>query len=291
MASTVVKFPALPTGLTLTCDVVSLSTLSVLEAGIALTEASAIYSGAVVGAIAGQVLFVLKSSGTVFGSRIRTIADTVGPFVILTELETLNDDGRGVYPVTITIDDGTDPVVGAFVRVTSAGVVASGTTDGSGVVKFALDNGTYDVAIAAAGYEAGIEALTVSGVSSDTYSLTELAITPPATLLVSTGTMVCYDESGVAEQNVSITIQLIAGAGVAGYGLDTKARTDTTDVDGYVEFPGMIRGATYSVRRGTAVAETALTVFATRSTGAATTCVVPNSDWFALPEVIGTDAE
>ena len=33
------------------------------------------------------------------------------------------------------------------------------------------------------------------------------------------------------------------GPGTDGYGYDTKQRTDTSDVAGYVEFPDLIRGA------------------------------------------------
>lgn len=68
MATTPIKFPALPTGLTLTCDVTHPSTLSVLET-VSLTEASQVYSGNVTGSHSGQLIFVLKASGSIFGSR------------------------------------------------------------------------------------------------------------------------------------------------------------------------------------------------------------------------------
>ena len=59
-----IKLPGLPSGLTLTVDVVDTATLAVLEADIALTETSGIYAGDVTGAHAGRLLFVLKASGT-----------------------------------------------------------------------------------------------------------------------------------------------------------------------------------------------------------------------------------
>ena len=55
--------------------------------------------------------------------------------------------GNGPTSYTLTVDDGTDPLDGVFVRVTTdvAGAVtaASGTTDASGEVTFMLDNATY----------------------------------------------------------------------------------------------------------------------------------------------------
>lgn len=294
MASTVVNFPGIPTGLTLTTDVCSPTSLAVEET-VTLTEASGIYSGVVAGAIAGQKVFVMKASGTRFGSRVRTIADTVGPFTILSDLEASRDDGRGTYPVTITVNDGAAAVVGASVRVTATGVDATGTTITGGIATLALSNGTYVVTITAVGFEPLIDSLVVSGVSSDAYSLTELDITPPASALVSTGIMVVYDEDGVIESGVPISIQLTSGPGDDGYGWDTKVRTETSAVTtGLVQFTGMIRGATYTVWRGeqaSGVTVSAVSGFSTRSSITSVTCVVPDSASFNLPEVIGTDAE
>lgn len=288
MSTTPIKFPGLPTGLTLTCDVVHPQTLAVEET-VTLTEASAVYSGNVTGAISGQKIFVMKASGSIIGSRLRTIEDTTATFIILSELETYASDGRGAYPVTITIDDGTDPVVGATVRITTTGLVTTKITDGSGIAMFALDNGTYDVTITMAGYGAGVESLTVLGATPETYSLTEIVVSPPASALVATGIMVVYDEDGAKEQGASISIKLTAGPGTAGYGFDTATRTDVSDADGLVTFPGMIRGATYSVWRGVAP-ETVTALFA-QGSGSTESCVVPlDQDTFNLTEVIGEDA-
>jgi len=288
MATTPIKFPGLPTGLTLTCDVVHPQTLAVEET-VTLTEASSVYSGNVTGTSAGQKIFVMKASGVIVGSRLRTIADTTATFIILSELETYASDGRGAYPVTITIDDGTDPIEGATVRITTSGLVVTKTTDVDGIALFALDNGTYDVTITMAGYGAGVESLTVSGSSSDTYSLTEIVVTPPASALVATGIMIVYDEDGAEEEGASISIQLTAGPGTDGYGWDTAVRTEVSDADGLVTFAGMIRGATYSVWRG--VAATEVTAFTAQSSSDASECVVPlDQDTFSLPEVTGEDA-
>lgn len=291
MATTAIKIPALPSGLTLTCDVCNLTSLAVLQT-VALTEAAAIYNGDVTATIAGQFLFILKASGTIIGYRIRTIADDAGPYVILTELEQLASDGRGPNIVTITIDDGTDPVAGATVRITTSGFRVTGITNGSGVVVFALEDDTYDVVISKPGFEALIDSLTVSGATPETYSLTELVITPPSSALVATGVMIVYDEFGEIEEDVPISVQMTAGPGTAGYALDTKARTETSAATtGLIEFAGLIRGATYAIWRADSAAASTELIFATRSSSARNTFVVPNLDTFNLSEVIGTDAE
>lgn len=291
MTTTAIKFPALPPGLTLTCDVLSLSSLAVLQAAIALTESAGIYSGNVTAAVSAQVLFLLKSSGTIIGYRIRTIADDVGPYVILTELEQLASDGRGPNIVTLTIDDGTDPLPGATVRITASGFRVTGTTNGSGVVVFALEDDTFDVVISKPGFGAEIDTLTVSGATTDTFSLTELVVTPPTSALLATGLMIVYDELGEIEADVPISIQLVSGPGTAGYALDTRPRSAVSDVDGLVEFIGLIRGATYAIWRAAAAGTETALVFATRSISTRQTFVVPNLDTFNLPEIIGADAE
>ncbi len=290
MTTTAIKFPALPAGMTLTTELQNLATLSVLET-VSLTEASGVYSGDVTGTHSGQLLFVLKSGSAVIGHRVRTIADDAGPYIILTELETLASDGRGARVVTITIDDGTDPVVGATVGIYGAGVSVTGTTNGSGVVKFALNDGDYDVIIEAVGYEIAIETLTVSGATPETYSLTAYAVTLPDSPLLATGIGIVYDETETPEPNVPVSIQKTAGPGIAGNILDTKVRTFYSDESGVVTIPRLRRGATYAIWRGAEATSSTDMIFATRSSGARKTFVVDNFDIVNLPELLGLDAE
>lgn len=294
MATTPIKFPGLPTGMTLTVEVTHPSTLTVEET-VTLTEASGVYSGSVTGTSSGQKIFVMKASGSTFGSRIRTIEDTTATFIILSELETYASDGRGAYPVTITIDDGTDPVEGAFVQVFGTGIYGSGTTNASGIAKLALNDGDYDVTVAKVGFPSAYESLTVSGATSDTYSLTATPITesPPGT---GTGWMYVYDETMEVEEGVPISIQMSAGPGDDGRGLDQKIRTETSDEDGLVEFPGMLHGATYRVWRGPAENPATSTVvqdvfFGAQTRDTSLTIVVPVAGTFPLIEVLGTDTE
>ena len=290
MATTPIKFPALPTGLTLTCDVVHPTTLAVEET-VTLTEASSIYSGSITGTSSGQKIFVMKASTAIIGSRIRTIADDTTTYIILSELETYASDGRGAYPVTITIDDGVNPISGATVRVTTDGLVATKVTSASGIALFALDNGSYDVTITQPGYGAGVETLTVSGATADTYTLVVISVTPPASSLVATGVMVVYDELGAVEQGASIYVKLTSGPGTAGYGYDTATRTEVSDASGLVEFAGMIRGATYRVWRAAGAGTAGQAFFGNTASASDPTIVVPlDQDSFNLPEVTGEDA-
>ena len=290
MTTTVIKIPDLPTGLTLTVKLVNMTTLALLET-VTLAEVGESYNGNVTGTHAGQLLFKILSGGMLVGSRIRTIADDAGPYVILTELEQLASDGRGARVVTITIDNGTGPVVGAVVAIYAAGISVTKTTNGSGVVKFALNDGDYDVIIEKNGYEIAIESLTVSGATSDTYSLTALEITPPASPLLATGIGIVYDETETPEANVPVSIQKTAGPGIDGNILDTKIRTFYSDESGVVTIPRLRRGATYAIWRGAEATSSTDMIFATRSSGARKTFVVENLDIVNLPELLGSDAE
>ena len=93
MTATAIKIPDLPTGLTLSVKLLNMTSLAVLDT-VTLTESGESYNGNVAAAIAGQFLFKILSGTALVGSRIRTIADDAGPYVILTELEQLASDGR-----------------------------------------------------------------------------------------------------------------------------------------------------------------------------------------------------
>lgn len=290
MANTVINFPGIPTGLTLTTDVCNPTSLAVEET-VTLTEASGIYSGVVAGAVSGQKVFVLKASGTRFGTRVRTIADTVGPFTIVSELDQLADDGRGEHAVTITVNDGATGIVGAVVKCTKTGVYGTATTVTGGIAKLALVNGTYDVVISASGYETLTDTLVVSGASADTYSLTERTIAS-SDAGTATGWTYVYDEVLAIEADVDVSIQMIAGPGDDGRVLDTKIRTVASDEDGYVEFTNLLYEAEYRIWRGGAAEAETSEGFTVRGSTTSGTFVVPDAvDSFAMAEVLGIDAE
>lgn len=121
---------------------------------------------------------------------------------------------------------------------------------------------------------------------------TELPVNPSDDELLSTGWMICYHKDGSREDGVDITIQLTSGNGLAGSSHDTEPRTATSatvdGIVGYVEFPGMVRGATYSVVRGD-VDETSASPFAVRSAGPTQSTTVPDSASFKLTQVLGRE--
>jgi hypothetical protein len=104
MANTVIKIPYLTGDLTYTVDVVRPSDLATLQAGIALTVVSGVHQGIVSNAIAGKMIFQVKSGGQLVEVRIRTIADDVGPHTILTGL-----DGAG--GVSLPVDPADDELL------------------------------------------------------------------------------------------------------------------------------------------------------------------------------------
>ena len=94
-------------------------------------------------------------------------------------LEAIRDNqqasaGTGARTVTITIDDGTNPIENVKVRVTSGAETYAQTTDSSGQVVFYLDDATWTVVITKAGYQGTSASLAVSSDISQTYSITQI---------------------------------------------------------------------------------------------------------------------
>ena len=78
--------------------------------------------------------------------------------------------GSSAYALTVTVDDGNDPVAGAQV-VLSNGAMAF--TNASGEAVFNLVNGTYDILVSASGFTADTDTVTInSAVATKTITLT-----------------------------------------------------------------------------------------------------------------------
>lgn len=286
---TAIKVPDLPSVGTITVKVVHMTTLAVLETA-SMTFAGETYSGDLINGLVGQFLFKLYSGAALAGTRIGSIAADAGPYILF-DRETIVNDGRGTYVVTITINDGTNPIAGAIVRISTGGFIVVLETDVNGEARFALDNGTYEVAVSDLGFLSNVFDLTVSGITSATFSLVSNGSVLPASPNLTTGVMLVLDEFGEPEAGVPVSIQQTAGPGTAGYGRDGKIRTEISAVDGTVEFAGMGIGSTYKAWRG-ASATTGTALFATRITGASVSFIVPNlQPSFNIPEIIGIDVE
>ena len=157
--------------------------------------------------------------------------------------------GSGARTVTITVTLNSNAVEGATVRLTKSAETYTGTTNASGVVTFNVDDGTWTVAITAAGASFAGASLVVDGNETQTYTLTATSITPSSTGLV-TGYWVCYSHIGVVESGVSITMICKKVPAESGFALDSATRTATSGADGIAQFANLIPGATYQVARG-----------------------------------------
>ncbi len=104
-------------------------------------------------------------------------------------------------------------------------------------------------------------------------------------------TAVYMDENQDPEADVLVSVQMETGPGTAGFILDQKIRTETSDVDGIVEFAGMLRGATYAIWRGDGATVEATGPFSVEGSFSRRSFVVPNTDTFSLAEALGIDAE
>ncbi len=160
----------------------------------------------------------------------------------------------GARTITVTVDDGTDPLEGATVRLTKGGESHVRTSDASGQCVFNINDGSWTVAITLSGYTFAGDTLVVTGDATPTYSMSVSLITSPDPNQV-TGHYTCYDESGSLESGVTVTLTLIRASSTAGLACDNTPRTVTSGGAGIATFPGLFKGATYRVKRGTSAKE------------------------------------
>ncbi|MDD4889711.1 MAG: hypothetical protein PHU85_07245 [Phycisphaerae bacterium] len=156
--------------------------------------------------------------------------------------------GTGTRTITVTIDDGTDPLENAWVRLTNGGQSYTGKTNASGVIVFAVDDATWAVAITKAAYTHTPTTLVVTANAAPTYSMTAVSFTPSSPTYV-TGYLYVYDNEGVAETSIPIELALYTAL-TAGIAHSSETRIETSDATGLVEFTNLMPGATYMVRRG-----------------------------------------
>lgn len=160
--------------------------------------------------------------------------------------------GSGVAIVTLTVTDGTNPVQNAKVNLVINSSVYAGQTDVSGNITFNPNEnaGTYQVLIAAGGYDGLTATLVVSsGTTTYTYALSQLSITPSNPPSV-TGYMLLTDANNVSQSGVSVSIRMYTvPKGSTGAGFYGEITTVVSDGSGLVEFTGLVPGATYQIKR------------------------------------------
>lgn len=159
-------------------------------------------------------------------------------------------NGQGARTVAITIDNSTDPLEGARVRLTKGAETYLQTTNVNGQCTFNVNDGTWLVAITLFGYEFSGALLLVDADQHVAYSLTPYMIALPAAPSLTTGYVLCLGTDGLPEAGVKIYAQLTAGPGDDGYALATDTITMTSDEDGLAQHAGFVRGASYKFRRG-----------------------------------------
>lgn len=171
------------------------------------------------------------------------------PTVELVSDATATDARTGARTVTITVDDGTNPLENAIVRVTQGAESYVLLTDVNGEVVFHLDDATWAVVITKPLYTFAGASLVVDGNEAVTYSMTELAITPSAGPNQVTGFLIVHDEEGQPVSGVKVYIKQTKTASSSGIAYDGTPRSATSDVNGLVEFPGMYVGGRYKMYR------------------------------------------
>lgn len=159
--------------------------------------------------------------------------------------------GTGANLVTVTINDGTNPLEGAKIRATlGAQSWLSQPTNASGVSQLNLDDGTWTISITLPGYQIAPQSLVVPG-ADPTYSMTLVVLAPSEPNQV-TGYLRCYDVAGVAQAAVSVTIEVDRtdeAPAPSGIAHDAGKRTATSDVNGLVQWTNLFPGLTYIVQR------------------------------------------
>jgi hypothetical protein len=158
--------------------------------------------------------------------------------------------GTGPNAVTITVNDGTDPIESAIVSMSKGAEKYAGSTNASGVIAFSLDDGTWTVAINRGGlYSFTPTTLVVTGTATATYSMTQETISASDVDKVS-----CYlyvlDEDGEAVKDAIVEMQFVSYSGGTGIAHYTNLVTATSTATGLVTFTNRIPGATYRYRLG-----------------------------------------
>ena len=159
--------------------------------------------------------------------------------------------GTGARSVAVTVLLSGSPVEGALVRLTKGAETYIGTSDNAGLVPFNVNDGTWAVAITAAGASFAGASLVVDGAETVSYSLTAGSAIVPSEPGFVTGYWLCLSPSGVPEAGATVSIQISAlPSNSVGLALDDTIRTATSAGDGVAQFENLIPGVRYGIWRG-----------------------------------------
>lgn len=178
--------------------------------------------------------------------------------------------GSGARTVTITVDDGTDPIEGARVRVTQGAETYVVSTDADGEAVFALDDATWGVAITKALYAFTPTTLVVDGDETRTYSMTAQSLPSPGSALQTTAYLYLYDANGDPVEGGEVSFLLHNSDGTTGRAYDNDAVVATSDASGLVSLT-LLKSTRYVASYGTGRVQF--------TTGTGST--------YAIPELVG----
>jgi hypothetical protein len=186
--------------------------------------------------------------------------------------------GSGAYTITLTVNDGTNPIAGAIAAFTSGVTRHEATTSALGVATFGLDAGAWTLSLSKSGYTYTPASYTVSATASITRSMAAVAVTPSADPATTTGYLTTRNGQNTVLTAQTITFRLVDGPGTAGHALKGHSAgvggtfTATSDGAGMLQVT-LLRGGKYQMRWGTGGAWTDFTA------GTDTT--------YELPELVG----
>lgn len=186
--------------------------------------------------------------------------------------------GTGARTVTVTVDDGTDPLESARVRLTKGAETYIGSTDVSGQIEFSIDDGTWAVAITLYGHTFTPTTLVVDGDETPTYSMTAATITPPTSPDAITAVYHLTDSDLADDDGVAVYYRMITPPTGSGIGFQQAWESVTSDANGDVSIP-VIPGAEYELAIGGTGSD--YCKFRTTIDGAATNgyLIAPNSTY------------
>lgn len=160
--------------------------------------------------------------------------------------------GAGARLVTITVDDGIDPLEAATVRMTQGAESYSQPTNASGIATFSLDDATWAVTITKALYTFAPTTIIVNGDETATYSMTATVITPPTNPLLSAIEVLCLDSTGQIEAGVDVDIRIITiPSGSQNIAFRGAKQSATSNSLGIARFE-VVQGSTCEWKRGLA---------------------------------------
>jgi len=157
--------------------------------------------------------------------------------------------GAGPFTVTVTVDDGVNPLENVIISYTKNLVSYQLPTDVNGIATFNLTSGTWSYIVNKSGYVIQTGTLLVDGNKTPSFTLVAVTI-PASTPGTVVGYLYVYDHLGVIEVGVPVDIRVARKSLVVdGMGYDSKIRTEVSDGLGKVTFSNLFPSITYELRR------------------------------------------